>query len=1663
MNRLFRLLHVFLCLTSLIVASAIPAAPPPPAAVAHLPGQGMALEISKSTPALTSISMQSPDISVATYTVGYENFQAFSIEGEAIGPVEGSPAVPMISRFYRIPNTGGVDLVINNAEYETVDNINPLPFQEEYEADGLARKSFVYMRDEWYPAQVAEISEPMIMRDFRIVRVVLYPVQVNPVTHQARLYHNLSVDVAENGLPGENELTQTRRPSAGWASMYRAYISNLDDDALDDMTTTPGGYMIIANSSNSGSRSKADTLAEWKTRRGFKVVVNSRSNWNSTTIYNAIHDAYATWTNPPLEYVCLMGATSIIPDDNGSDHRYASMTSDDLEDLGVGRFSGSSDTQLAIIMAKTMAYERTPRMESSPGVADTLWYHKALLAGCTDNNCASNYTLMQWGASQFRQFTGVNTPEAIALPSCPGTSECIQRFNQGIGYFIWRGTMMQNIGGVGEANPNGRFPVSVTITCGSANAAQTLITAGTVGTPKGTVTAMGTLGTGTHNPENVTVAGGFVYNVADLGVEHVGDATAGAKAQLYLSSQVDPGDFTRWNNLLGDPGLSMWTDVPKIFSVTYPPTLNIGARCIDITVRHQGDDLPIADATVCLWKKGADSTWVVGTTNAEGAVVLPVSVNAVGTMLLTVTKRNHKPFLASITCGTSECMPMTSRYAVDDDNVDGTQGNNDGLMNPGETVDLNVHIRNFGTTVAASQVSAEVTCSDPRIIIVNRTVIYPDIAPGDSALGNQAFRIQVSPTLPNGTVVPLSFAITSNSGPTTGLIQLTCVSGDLQYIHHRFSNGNFGPGLTRDLVVTVKNTGINVVSGISGRLESLNPMVTVPTATQLFGDIPSNTLDSNAANPFSVTANSAAITGLQVPLQLILTGDNGFVDTTRFNISIGTKTATDPTGPDAYGYFAFDNTDLNYPLHPVFSYVNISAAGMGENLNLRDIGEKTSTTQIWSTTRVLPFSFKFYGRTYDTLTICSNGWVAFGNQGWYDNFRNYPIPGMQSPDAMIAPYWDDLKTYQQGSTNFGVWAYSDPTNGRYIVQWKAQATNSTTALDFEVILYDSTTRPSPDGNGTVLLQYNQVAMNLPNDQDHEPYGCTIGIQKPGGQVGLQYAFITSYTPGSATMAAGRAILFTTNATILTGNLEGVVRDAGTNQPLPGVLVSTIRSGRSNVTDENGHYRIDSLVVGSYDVMVSKYRFNPDTVLGVIIGVDATTTLDFTLQHPEIQLSVNAIADSAEDEPVQVAFNVVNNGNGPMDYSSRVFFAGDENLTPWDSVAAINVPEMTEDSQILGCEFWNNQWWITGAHGPGGQNVFYRFDDHGNYVDYVPQPGPSTLGWSDMATDGDYLYGSSEAWIIKMDQGLNVVDSIFAPIHPCRAIAYDASVDHFWVADSATDIYEIDRDGNVFQFVANRGDTALVITGLAWNTADASGFSLYVFSRNGAHPTRVSAVNPETHQIRTVTDLPVQAGDYAGGCTITPDWNSALVVFGALMRNAAGCRLEIFEMAFNQSWITINPASAVVAGGSTQPVTMTFNPDILRNNIYRVNAHFTSVGCDTTLILPITLTVDRILSADPQRAAEAPSEYVLFQNYPNPFNPNTEIRFSLPQAAHVELKIFNTLGQLVTTLADEMHPAGSYTLTWNGQNHSGIAMASGLYVYQIKAGNFVSAKKMLLMK
>lgn len=99
--------------------------------------------------------------------------------------------------------------------------------------------------------------------------------------------------------------------------------------------------------------------------------------------------------------------------------------------------------------------------------------------------------------------------------------------------------------------------------------------------------------------------------------------------------------------------------------------------------------------------------------------------------------------------------------------------------------------------------------------------------------------------------------------------------------------------------------------------------------------------------------------------------------------------------------------------------------------------------------------------------------------------------------------------------------------------------------------------------------------------------------------------------------------------------------------------------------------------------------------------------------------------------------------------------------------------------------------------------------------------------------------------------------------------------------------------------------------------------------------------------------------------------------------------------------------------------------------------------------------------DDQQAAAR--KLIVSQNYHNPFNPSTSISFVLPENEFVEIGVYDMLGREVRNLVSEPMEAGSYSIMWDGQDARGTPLASGIYVYRVRAGNEVQSKRMILLK
>ena len=142
------------------------------------------------------------------------------------------------------------------------------------------------------------------------------------------------------------------------------------------------------------------------------------------------------------------------------------------------------------------------------------------------------------------------------------------------------------------------------------------------------------------------------------------------------------------------------------------------------------------------------------------------------------------------------------------------------------------------------------------------------------------------------------------------------------------------------------------------------------------------------------------------------------------------------------------------------------------------------------------------------------------------------------------------------------------------------------------------------------------------------------------------------------------------------------------------------------------------------------------------------------------------------------------------------------------------------------------------------------------------------------------------------------------------------------------------------------------------------------------------------------------------------------------------------------------------------VNLTVTPTLAGYSFNPPNTHYSFIATDLTEQDYVCLPP---VGVEDFASSEYPKEYMLHQNHPNPFNPETTIEYELPYSSHVVLCIYNLMGQEVIRLVDGVKQPGMYNVVWNGRNHLGESLPSGIYVYQLLAGEYRQSQKLVLSR
>ncbi len=1072
----------------------------------------------------------------------------------------GSPEVPVYSSMIIIPDQSGVQVNINSYSFEVYEDIDiapvqPLKLESESgeQSDEFAMNREVYSENRFYPENLVSIGEPAIMRDFRFVQVGIQPVQYNPVTKELRVYTSINYELVYQGADMTN--AKTRRDnyiSDSFLNIYRTVFDNAED-VLSDYEPRKGGYLIIAPN-NYSFGDTIGVLADWKHKKGYYTTVvesdeiTPSGTPTSSQVYAYIENAYETWDIPP-DYVLLVGdEDQRIPDypysSYTSDHQYSTVDgSDYISDIFLARMSVDNMNELRTAMYKVLRYEQDPYMDDPGywkrglGVAGNIYATSPRITNLWVRDIAMEHgytqvdTVFDWGSG---------APNWSTIPGA---------INNGVSYVSYRGWA----GSSGWYNPsytvsdissltNGwKIGIMVSIVCGTGDYGSNVcfgeawIRYGSVTSPKGGPNYYGCTDHSTHTAYNNPNMVGFFWSLFEQGIYNFSQNMFMGKLRIYEAypSLTAPGNsvnrYYNTYNSLGDPELPIRTEIPKSMAVSHPSSIEYGTNHMTITVNGEGGS-PLENAFVNLVQgdMGDETIYMGAYTDAAGQAIFDFNNSGTDVIHVTVTARDYIPHMA-------ECQVNQQAVSVGIDTVlySDASGNNDGETNSGEELGLAVRLHNYGNSQNATGVQATLTTNDERVNIITGSLSYPDIAYGNDADAGNEFVIELDGDIPHGDRVLLYVDVSSNQGSWQSIIAVEAVSvkpTQLEVSFPDISGDVINPGQTADMVIEFMNAGGLDGIGITGTLSCEDEYVSISHDLGNWGNIAAGATGDNSGSPLTISVDNEAYNGRNVNFTINFTTTNPGLEAVSFSktfsIVIGTINTFDPIGPDNYGYYIYDNTDMGYLHAPIYDWIEI-------NPNLGGSGTRLSiATDDASVEFDPPFDITYYGEVYDYMIISTNGFVAFdtipydvGGNYWH-NWDNWPIPDYGNARAQISPFWDDLE--YTGSTN-GIYTYHDQTNGLFIIEWSGcrhARTNSTET--FQMIFYDTDSRPTPTGDCEIVFQY-MVINN--DDSSSDPYYpeaySSVGFENYDQNDGLEYQYDNVYHPGAAQLADGLALKITT--------------------------------------------------------------------------------------------------------------------------------------------------------------------------------------------------------------------------------------------------------------------------------------------------------------------------------------------------------------------------------------------------------------------------------------------------------------------------------------------------------------------------------------------------------
>ncbi len=796
-----------------------------------------------------------------------------------------SPDLERVFASLRIDPTAQYTVEVIGSDYLELNQVKLAPSKGNLTRDILPSQIAyefgpAYQKNEFFPGELADLSDPFVIREERGLNTYFYPLQYNPVSETLRIYREISIRLVEVDETPVNPLLSRRDGSKSTSEFEAIYEQQFINYPSAKYTVVPeDGEMLIICHPNFWE--VMQPFVSWKIQRGMPTtMVDVTQIGNLAAINSYIADFY---TNHNLTYLLLVGDANFVPTNTlasgHSDNAFGYLVGNDsYPDVFVGRFSAETVADAQTMVDRVIDYELNPvvgshyehalGIASQEGPGDDQEYDYQHMRVMQNKLLAYHYST----ASEF--FEG--SQGGLDAAGDPTSTMVANQVNTASGVILYTGhgsTTSFSTSGLSNTHVDnlsntGKLPFVWAVACVNGNFVgntcfgEAWTRSQHNNEPAG---AIATLMSTINQSWNPPMAG--QDEMVDILVESFSNNIKRSFGGVSMHGCMHMNDaygnqgfpMTDTWTCFGDPSVMLRTATPQSMIASHDPVAFIGATSFAVQVNVEG-------ALVALTAGGE----ILGTAIVQNGVALVSfpALSSIQSYTITVTAYNYVPYVGSF-----DVVPNEGPYvSLNTYSVDLGSGMPSTIAEYNSSIQLNVQLENVGVEMASGVVGV-LSSSDLHVDILNDTYVFGNIDSAQTVLVNAIFTVQISDSVPNMHQAAFQLELTDDSLNTwTSFLtipiyapELSLSNLGLEELNPVVDNGRIDPGETIHFTIETQNLGEAGTADIDLSITCSSPYVDLIDSSF---QITSLNAAGTVQHHFSFSVHSSAPAGIAAEFQV---------------------------------------------------------------------------------------------------------------------------------------------------------------------------------------------------------------------------------------------------------------------------------------------------------------------------------------------------------------------------------------------------------------------------------------------------------------------------------------------------------------------------------------------------------------------------------------------------------------------------------------------------------------------------------------------------------------------------------------------------------------------------------------------------------------------------